>query len=75
MLTPPVPTFDTSTFITTYFPVPFFLVLLVGYKIVHRTQLRKPEEMDFVTGSSDQIYVQPNEEAPTTLWGKIKYQI
>jgi amino acid transporter len=75
MLTSAVPTFNTSSFITTYFPVPFFAVLLFGYKIVHRTKLRKPEEMDFVTGCSDQVFVKSDEEVPTTLWGKLKYQI
>ncbi|KUJ17606.1 uncharacterized protein LY89DRAFT_707099 [Mollisia scopiformis] len=45
-------TFDTSSFITTYFPIPFFLVLLFGYKLYHKTKVVKFEDFDFVSGSS-----------------------
>ena len=31
--------------------IPIFLVLFVGYKVVMRTKIWKPEEMDFVTVS------------------------
>lgn len=47
--------FDVSSFITTYFPIPFFAVLLFGYKIVKKSKIVKYEEFDLVTGSSDNM--------------------
>jgi amino acid transporter len=47
--------FDTSAFITTYFPIPFFLVLLVGYKLWHKTKVYDLDKLDFVTGSSIEV--------------------
>jgi amino acid transporter len=47
-----VPTFDSSSFVTTYFPIPFFLVLYIGYKFVNKSELIAYEKMDFITGSS-----------------------
>jgi amino acid transporter len=44
--------FDTSAFITTYFGIPFFAVLLVGYKLCRKSGLVRYEDMDFVTGFS-----------------------
>ncbi|KAK9424995.1 putative Amino acid permease/ SLC12A domain-containing protein [Seiridium unicorne] len=52
-------TFDTSSFITTYFPIPFFLVLLVGYKLVKKSKVIEYKDMDFVTGSSAAMAVEP----------------
>jgi amino acid transporter len=47
--------FDTSSFITTYFPIPFFAVLFIGYKFYHKTNIVKYENFDLVTGSSDDV--------------------
>lgn len=47
--------FDTSTFITTYFPIPFFAVLWAGYKLYHKSTLVPYEDMDFVTGFSGDL--------------------
>lgn len=47
--------FDTSTFITTYFPIPFFAVLFVGYKIYNKSKIVKYEEFDLVTGASEDL--------------------
>ncbi|BEI86723.1 hypothetical protein CcaverHIS002_0700690 [Cutaneotrichosporon cavernicola] len=44
--------FDTSAFITTYFGIPFFAVLLLGYKFWHKSGLVRYEDMDFTTGFS-----------------------
>ncbi|KAK3110967.1 hypothetical protein LTR53_014221 [Teratosphaeriaceae sp. CCFEE 6253] len=44
--------FHTSQFITTYFPVPFFLILLVVYKLWNRSKSINYVDMDFVTGAS-----------------------
>jgi len=47
--------FDTSSFITTYFPIPFFAVLFFGYKFWNKTKIVKYEDLDFVTGCSIDI--------------------
>ncbi|WWD19783.1 hypothetical protein CI109_104247 [Kwoniella shandongensis] len=64
--------FNTSGFITNYFPVPFFLVLLFGYKIIHRSKKIAYEDMDFVSGSSEDI---PSEPEPEGFWAKLKANI
>lgn len=42
--------FTASGFLIAYINIPIFAVLYFGYKIVYRTKVWKPEEMDFVTG-------------------------
>ncbi|KAI8593146.1 amino acid permease [Geranomyces variabilis] len=42
--------FDTATFLTTYIPLPLFLVLLFGAKFYKGTKMIAPMDMDFVTG-------------------------
>lgn len=63
-----MPHFDTSSFITTYFPIPFFLVLVAGYAFTQKSKMVKNEEMDFFTGCSADI---PNEAAPKGIWAKL----
>ncbi|PVH83618.1 putative arginine permease [Cadophora sp. DSE1049] len=58
-------TFNTSSFITTYFPIPFFAVLFFGYKFWHKSKIVKYEDLDFVTGCSIDI---PSEPAASSLW-------
>lgn len=50
-----VPTFDASTFVTTYFPIPFFAVLFFGYKFWNKSKMVDYANMDFVTGSSIEV--------------------
>src|SRR4051812_29886230 len=50
-----VPKFDTSSFITTYFPIPFFAVLYFGYKFWTKSKMVDYTDMDFVTGSSIEV--------------------
>ncbi|GAB1741437.1 hypothetical protein NU219Hw_g6669t1 [Hortaea werneckii] len=64
--------FDTSAFITTYFPIPFFAVLFVGYKLVKKSKMIRYEDMDFSTGSSLEMGSEP---APTSFWKKISQTI
>ncbi|KAJ3150972.1 hypothetical protein HDU86_006228 [Geranomyces michiganensis] len=45
--------FDTATFLTTYIPLPMFLILLFGAKYYKGTKQIRPEDMDFVTGVRD----------------------
>lgn len=65
--------FDTSAFITTYFGIPFFFVLLVGYKVVHKSKVVKCVDMDFVTGHSRDIADEPPREPG--VWGWVKANI
>lgn len=47
--------FNAATFVTTYLPIPVFLILFFGYKFVHKTEFVKSRDMDFVTGSSAEL--------------------
>ena len=67
-----VPTFDVSSFITTYFPIPFFAVLFFGYKFYAKSKIVKYEEMDFQTGSSADMV---NETDPKSEWKKLTENI
>lgn len=67
-----VPHFDASSFVTTYLPIPFFLVLAIGYKFWDKSKLVNYEEMDFTTGSSADIL---NEAAPPGFWRKVEEYI
>ncbi|KAI4735791.1 dicarboxylic amino acid permease [Aureobasidium sp. EXF-12298] len=67
-----MPHFKVSSFVTTYFPIPFFLVLSIGYAIYAKSDLIKFEDMDFSTGSSADI---PNEPPAPGFWGKVEEYI
>jgi amino acid transporter len=67
-----VPHFKASSFVTTYFPIPFFLVLSIGYAIYAKSDLVKYQEMDFSTGCSADI---PNEPPAAGFWGKVEEYI
>jgi len=41
---------DHASFITNYFPIPFFFIMFFGYKFWHKTKWIPASEMDFVTG-------------------------
>ncbi|SCU97581.1 LANO_0E16380g1_1 [Lachancea nothofagi CBS 11611] len=41
--------FDYKTFISGYIGIPVFLICYVGYKVIKRTKLIKPEEVDLYT--------------------------
>ncbi|KAF8522939.1 amino acid transporter [Hysterangium stoloniferum] len=40
---------DVPSFVTNYFPLPFFFLMYFGYKFVMGTKVVPPSEMDFVT--------------------------
>ncbi|BGP18332.1 hypothetical protein JCM10213_008505 [Rhodosporidiobolus nylandii] len=47
--------FDSSTFVTSYFPIMFFPVLVVGYTLWRRSEKATPlADMDFVSGSREE---------------------
>ncbi|KAK7437927.1 hypothetical protein VKT23_018362 [Stygiomarasmius scandens] len=43
-------TWNASDFVISYINIPIFALLYFGYKIIKRTKIIRPEEMDFVTG-------------------------
>jgi len=51
--------FNSSAFVTTYFPIPFFAVLFFGYKFVKKSKLVSYSDMDFVTGTSVEMPADP----------------
>ncbi|KAI2679514.1 hypothetical protein CBS147355_3996 [Penicillium roqueforti] len=67
-----MPSFDASSFVTTYFPIPFFAVLFFGYKFWTKSKMVDYAEMDFVTGSSSEVI---EKETAQNLWQKISDRI
>lgn len=63
--------FDVSSFITTYFPLPFFAVLIVGYKVINRPKTLPLAELDYVSGSSADV-TEPPKKPVTGVWGWLK---
>ncbi|GAA5998939.1 hypothetical protein JCM5350_008101, partial [Sporobolomyces pararoseus] len=48
--------FDSSTFVTSYFPIWFFPCLMIFYRLRRRDERGPaPADMDFVSGSPDKI--------------------
>jgi len=56
---------DTATFVTSYIPVVLFFVLYFGYKFFYKSDIVKPHDMDFVTGSRD---LEETPEPPPRNW-------
>ncbi|KAL2824979.1 putative arginine permease [Aspergillus pseudoustus] len=56
--------FNVSSFITTYFPIPLFAVLFFGYKLWYKSSIVPLNEMDFESGSSADIV----DSMPKTSW-------
>ncbi|OSD05392.1 general amino acid permease 1 [Trametes coccinea BRFM310] len=63
--------FNASDFLTAYINVPLFIALYVGWKIVKRTKIWKPHEMDFVTGIPTLEETEVPEEPPRTFGEKV----
>ncbi|KAJ5553552.1 hypothetical protein N7494_002930 [Penicillium frequentans] len=64
--------FNVSTFITTYFPVPLFAVLFFGYKFSKKSKMIDYVDMDFFSGSSIEV---TSSEEPKSTWQKISERI
>ncbi|KAE8228050.1 hypothetical protein CF326_g7033 [Tilletia indica] len=62
--------FDTADFVTSYFPLPLFVVIYAGYKFFYKTKTVKTEEMDFYTGIKEILEAEVEEPAPRNLWEK-----
>ena len=63
--------FTAAGFLTAYINVPLFIALYVGWKVVKRTRIWKPHEMDFVTGIPTLEETEIPEEPPVTISQKI----
>ncbi|KAJ7173570.1 general APC amino acid permease [Mycena filopes] len=63
--------FDASLFMTAYINIPIFAALYFGYKIVYRTKVWKPLEMDFVTGIPTVEETECPPEPPETFLQKL----
>ncbi|KAF7317695.1 General APC amino acid permease [Mycena kentingensis (nom. inval.)] len=63
--------FSASVFLTAYVNIPIFAALYLAYKLVYRTRIWKPLEMDFVTGIPTVEETEMPPEEPTTFLGKI----
>lgn len=44
---------DVATFFFSYTMIGVFPIVYIGWKLVHRTKVRKPEEVDLVSGVAE----------------------
>ncbi|KAF8806856.1 general amino acid permease 1 [Phlegmacium glaucopus] len=63
--------FNATEFLTAYINIPLFVVLYFGYKIIMRTKIWKPSEMDFVTGIPTLEETELPVEPPKHIWDRI----
>ncbi|KAJ7663792.1 general amino acid permease 1 [Mycena polygramma] len=63
--------FETSLFLTAYINIPIFAALYFGYKIICRTRVWKPLEMDFVTGIPTVEETELPPDPPVTFLEKV----
>jgi len=63
--------FNASGFLTAYINIPLFAILYFGYKIVMRTKIWKPMEMDFVTGIPTVEETELPLIPPKNIWERI----
>ena len=63
--------FNASDFLTSYINIPIFVGLYVGYKVIKRTKVWKPEEMDFVTGIPSYEETEAPEVPPRNFGEKV----
>jgi amino acid transporter len=63
--------FNATDFITAYINIAIFAALYFGYKIIMRTKIWKPMEMDFVTGIPTVEETELPHIPPKTFWGRV----
>jgi amino acid transporter len=63
--------FNAPDFLVAYLNVPLFFSLYFGYKIIKRTKIWKPHQMDFVTGVPSHEETEKPEVPPVTFWQKV----
>jgi amino acid transporter len=47
-----IPVFDYRTFITTYLGIPLYIIMILGYKIIMKSETVRPETADLYTGKA-----------------------
>jgi amino acid transporter len=63
--------FTAAGFLTAYVNIPLFFGLYFGYKIVKKTEVWKPEDMDFVTGIPSPEETEGPYYPPEGFWQKL----
>lgn len=63
--------FTAAGFLTAYINIPLFFSLYFGYKYVKKTEIWKPEEMDFVTGIPTPEETEGPYYPPEGFWQKL----
>ena len=63
--------FNASDFLTAYINIPLFAALYIGWKLIKRTKVWKPHEMDFVTGIPSLEETELPEVPPKNIWDRI----
>jgi len=63
--------FTASGFLTAYINVPLVIALYVGWKVIKKTPIWRPEEMDFVTGIPTMEETEHEMVPPTTIMKKV----
>ena len=63
--------FKASDFLEAYINIPLFIGLYVLWKVVKRSKVWKPHEMDFVTGIPSMEETETPEVPPKTFWEKV----
>ncbi|KAH7009485.1 amino acid permease/ SLC12A domain-containing protein [Ilyonectria destructans] len=65
--------FNVQGFVTSYINIPFFLTLSFGYKLIKKTKIRNPIEVDLHSGKAeiDMLEGLWEEEHPKHIFGKI----
>ncbi|CDO68798.1 hypothetical protein BN946_scf184805.g7 [Trametes cinnabarina] len=63
--------FNASDFLTSYINIPIFFALYFFWKVIKRTKIWKPHEMDFVTGIPTLEETEVPEEPPRTFGEKV----
>lgn len=63
--------FNASDFLTAYINIPLFFALYIGWKVIKRTKVWRPHEMDFVTGIPTLEETEVPEVPPRNIWEKL----
>jgi amino acid transporter len=62
---------DTPSFFVAYVSLIIFVALYAGHKLVTRSPVLKPHEVDLVTGRKELDEMEWPDEKPTTWYGKV----
>ncbi|KAG9011071.1 hypothetical protein FRB90_007505 [Tulasnella sp. 427] len=66
------PKFQIIRFVTSYAPIPFFIIMLFGYKFIWQKEMVRAHEMDFSgVAGMDLDKTEPVEKRPTKFWARV----